>query len=182
MIPGCRASTRSRPRLLRTVTTSRFHGTRHYPDVRWGTYRQIQARGGQVRKGERGTRILSFQDHRRIAVTDERGRPVRDTPRASASTAMSASPRPSSLVRILRHYLTPLVGAGPQLREARPEYRHNMGEEDLRETVRVRGTASKRIVCVPPQHHPARIELVAAGRPAPTRRPGPACGSRRRAS
>ena len=79
MIPGCRASTRSRPRLLRTVTTSRFHGARHYPDVRWGTYRQIQARGGQVRKGERGTRILSFQDHRKIAVTDERGRPVRDT-------------------------------------------------------------------------------------------------------
>ena len=52
---------------------------RHYPDVRWGTCRQIRARGGQVRKGERGTRILSFQDHRRIAVTDERGRPVRDT-------------------------------------------------------------------------------------------------------
>ena len=47
--------------------------------MRWGTYRQIQARGGQVRKGERGTRILSFQDHRRIAVTDERGRPVTDT-------------------------------------------------------------------------------------------------------
>ncbi len=49
-----------------------------YGDVRWGTYRQIQARGGQVRKGERGTRILSFQDKKRIAVTDERGRPRRD--------------------------------------------------------------------------------------------------------
>ena len=48
-----------------------------YGDVRWGTYRQIQARGGQVRKGERGT-ILSFQDKKRIAVTDERGRPRRD--------------------------------------------------------------------------------------------------------
>ena len=51
---------------------------RGYADVRWGTYRQIQARGGQVRKGERGTRILSFRDHRKIAVTDGRGRPVRD--------------------------------------------------------------------------------------------------------
>ena len=51
---------------------------RGYADVRWGTYRQIQARDGQVRKGEQGTRILSFQDHRKIAVTDERGRPVRD--------------------------------------------------------------------------------------------------------
>ena len=45
-----------------------------YGDVRWGTYRQIQKQGGQVRKGERGTRILSFQDKKRIAVTDERGR------------------------------------------------------------------------------------------------------------
>ena len=51
---------------------------RGYGDVRWGTYRQIQARDGQVRKGEQGTRILSFQDHRRIAVNDERGRPKRD--------------------------------------------------------------------------------------------------------
>ena len=49
-----------------------------YADVRWGTYRQTQARDGQVRKGEQGTRILSFQDHRKIAVNDERGRPVRD--------------------------------------------------------------------------------------------------------
>ena len=49
-----------------------------YGDVRWGTYRQIQARGGQVRKGERGTRILSFQDKKRIAVTDERGKPKRN--------------------------------------------------------------------------------------------------------
>ena len=52
--------------------------SRGYADVRWGTYRQIQARGGQVRKSERGTRILSFRDHRRLPVTDERGRPVRD--------------------------------------------------------------------------------------------------------
>ena len=52
--------------------------SRGYADVRWGTYRQIQAHGGQVRKGEQGTRILSFQDHRKITVTDERDRPVRD--------------------------------------------------------------------------------------------------------
>ena len=52
---------------------------RGYADVRWGTYRQIQALGGQLRKGEQGTRILSFQDHKRIAVTDERGQPVTDS-------------------------------------------------------------------------------------------------------
>ena len=49
-----------------------------YGDVRWGTYRQIQTQGGQVRKGERGTRILSFQDRKRLPVTDDRGKPVRD--------------------------------------------------------------------------------------------------------
>ena len=51
---------------------------RGYSDIRWGTYRQIQAHRGQIRKGERGTRILSFQDHRRIAVKDPQGRLVTD--------------------------------------------------------------------------------------------------------
>ena len=51
---------------------------RGYADVRWGTYRQIQAQGGQVRRGERGTRILSYRDRRRVRLTDERGRTVRD--------------------------------------------------------------------------------------------------------
>ena len=60
---------------LHLAAVQQEHG---YGDVRWGTYRQIQARGGQVRKGERGTRILSFQDKKRIAVTDEQGRPRRD--------------------------------------------------------------------------------------------------------
>ena len=49
-----------------------------YSDNRWGTYKQIQAAGGHVRKGERGTRILSFQDHRQVAVTDKAGKPVHD--------------------------------------------------------------------------------------------------------
>ena len=53
-------------------------GAKGYSDNRWGTYKQIQAAGGQVRKGERGTRILSFQDHRQIAVTDKAGKPVHD--------------------------------------------------------------------------------------------------------
>ena len=51
---------------------------RGYSDTRWGTYRQIQLQGGHVRKGERGTRILSYQDHRRVAVRDPQGRPVTD--------------------------------------------------------------------------------------------------------
>ena len=60
---------------LHLASVQQEHG---YGDVRWGTYRQIQARGGQVRKGETGTRILSFQDHKRIAVTDAQGQPRRD--------------------------------------------------------------------------------------------------------
>ena len=39
-------------------------GAKGYSDNRWGTYKQIEAAGGHVRKGEKGTRILSFQDHK----------------------------------------------------------------------------------------------------------------------
>ena len=53
-------------------------GAKGYSENRWGTYKQIEAAGGQVRKGERGTRILSFQDHKQIAVTDKAGKPVHD--------------------------------------------------------------------------------------------------------
>ena len=60
---------------LHLAAMQQEHG---YGDVHWGTYRQIQKHGGQVRKGERGTRILSFQDKKKVAVTDERGRPRRD--------------------------------------------------------------------------------------------------------
>jgi len=51
---------------------------RGYSDSRWATYAQIQAAGDRVRKGERGTHILSFKTHRRVAVTDEKGQPVKD--------------------------------------------------------------------------------------------------------
>ena len=61
-----------------SVYLSVAQGAKGYSDNRWGTYKQIQAAGGQVRKGERGTRILSFQDHRQIAVTDKAGKPVHD--------------------------------------------------------------------------------------------------------
>ena len=49
-----------------------------YSDSRWATYAQIQAAGDRVRKDERGTRILSFKTHRRVAVKDEKGQPVKD--------------------------------------------------------------------------------------------------------
>ena len=58
-----------------SIYLSVAQGAKGYSDNRWGTYKQIQAAGGQVRKGERGTRILSFQDHKQIAFTDKAGKP-----------------------------------------------------------------------------------------------------------
>jgi len=45
---------------------------RGHTDVRWGTYRQIQAAGGQVRKGEKGTPVLGvFEPNREERVAKE---------------------------------------------------------------------------------------------------------------
>ena len=44
-------------------------------DNRWGTYRQITAAGGQVRKGQKGTQVLFFTDRTRKT---EQGKPVKD--------------------------------------------------------------------------------------------------------
>ncbi len=49
-----------------------------YSDSRWATYAQIEAAGDRVRKGERGTHILSFKTHRRVAVKDVKGKPLKD--------------------------------------------------------------------------------------------------------
>ena len=61
-----------------TVRLMAVAADKGYSDSRWATYGQIRAAGGQIRKGERGTRILSFKTHRRVAVTDEKGQPVKD--------------------------------------------------------------------------------------------------------
>ena len=47
-------------------------------DNRWGTYNQIKAAGGQIRKGERGTRILIYKRVDRKAEKDEQGKTVKD--------------------------------------------------------------------------------------------------------
>ena len=49
-----------------------------FGDNRWGTYKQIAAAGGQVRKGERGTQVLFFTDRVREPVKDQEGQPVKD--------------------------------------------------------------------------------------------------------
>ena len=47
-------------------------------DNRWGTYNQIREAGGQVRKGERGTRVLFFTDRTAKAAKDEQGKTLKD--------------------------------------------------------------------------------------------------------
>ena len=51
---------------------------RGYSDNRWGTYKQIKAAGGHVRRGEKGT-IISYVDYtRRVKRQDDEGKPVKD--------------------------------------------------------------------------------------------------------
>jgi len=51
---------------------------RGYADERWGTYRQVRDLDGQVRKGEKGTRILYWHFEDRRVAKDSSGRPVLD--------------------------------------------------------------------------------------------------------
>ena len=45
---------------------------------RWGAYNQIREAGGQVRKGERGTKVLFFTDRTAHAAKDEQGKVLKD--------------------------------------------------------------------------------------------------------
>ncbi len=48
---------------------------RGYTDTRWGTYRQIAADGGHVKRGEKGTKILFFSRQKVVRAKDEQGQP-----------------------------------------------------------------------------------------------------------
>ena len=60
---------------------------RGYQDERWGTYKQVEGLGGQVRRGQKGAAILYWQfEMRKLArdrngrkVLDEEGKPVYET-------------------------------------------------------------------------------------------------------
>ena len=47
-------------------------------DNRWGTYRQIEALGGQVRRGEKGTKVLFYQNRTEQPEKDEAGKIRKD--------------------------------------------------------------------------------------------------------
>ena len=46
-----------------------------YSDPRWGTFNQIKALGGHVRKGEKGEQIVFFARHKKLVQRDENGKP-----------------------------------------------------------------------------------------------------------
>ena len=58
---------------LMAVARKREHG-----DNRWGTYNQIREAGGQVRKGEKGVRVVYYKDRGAVVETDEAGQPKKD--------------------------------------------------------------------------------------------------------
>ena len=47
-------------------------------DNRWGTYRQIETLGGQVRRGEKGTQVLFYQNRTERPAKDEEGKIRKD--------------------------------------------------------------------------------------------------------
>ena len=49
-----------------------------YQDERWGTYKQVQGLGGQVRRSEKGSAILFWQFETRKLAHDRNGKPVLD--------------------------------------------------------------------------------------------------------
>ena len=51
---------------------------RGYQDERWGTYKQVQGLGGQVRRGQKGASILFWQWESKKLARDGAGRPVLD--------------------------------------------------------------------------------------------------------
>ena len=51
---------------------------RGYRDERWGTYKQVEGLGGQVRRGQRGSSILFWQWETKKLARDGSGRPVLD--------------------------------------------------------------------------------------------------------
>ena len=61
-------------------------------DNRWGTYRQIEAMGGQVRRGEKGTQVLFYQNRTEQPAKDEEGK-IRKDKALTAKRSMEEAER-----------------------------------------------------------------------------------------
>ncbi len=61
-----------------SIVLTALAARRGYADERWATYKQIQEAGGQVRKGERGVRLIHVRTAVKRVRRDENGKPLRD--------------------------------------------------------------------------------------------------------
>ena len=106
---------------------------RGYSDHRWGTYKQIKAAGGQVRRGERGTSIVYFKTHRSKAIKDNQGKPVKDKDGMQVYERVPVKPFP-------KHYVVFNVEQAdrlklPELPEAKPSWEaHDAADRVIRGT------------------------------------------------
>ena len=69
---------------------------RGYSDHRWGTYKQIKAAGGFVRKGEKGTTIVYLKTDRRQPVKDDARKPVQDKDGSRPMSGCPSGPFPNT--------------------------------------------------------------------------------------
>ena len=104
---------------------------RGYSDHRWGTYKQIKAAGGFVRKGEKGTTIVYLKTHRRQPVKDDAGKPVKDKDGRQVYERVPVRPFP-------KHYVVFNVEQAerlnlPELPDAKPSWKaHDDAERVIR--------------------------------------------------
>ena len=122
---------------------------RGYSDSRWATYGQIQAAGDQIRKGERGTHILSFKTIAALPSKTSKANPSRiktgskstgtrncpalspaSIPSSTSSRRATSSlsrgrnrPRPGRLTNGRRRLSTPLASPSSTSRETAPTTR-----------------------------------------------------------
>ena len=104
---------------------------RGYSDHRWGTYKQIKAAGGFVRKGEKGTTIVYLKTHRRQPIKDDAGKPVKDKDGRQVYERVPVRPFP-------KHYVVFNVEQAerlnlPELPDAKPSWKaHDDAERVIR--------------------------------------------------
>ena len=105
---------------------------RGFGDNRWGTYRQIAEAGGQVRKGERGTKVLFYTDGPANLNRDLRsaGRRSFSAPSRVDRSRLHRIARGSKRPAAFGHPLAPfdVVGARhavPDARQPGPEVGHS---------------------------------------------------------
>ena len=102
-------------------------------DNRWGTYRQIEAAGGQVRRGEKGTKVLFYQNRTEQPAKDETGKIRKDK---EGNTIYEETERSQAVMRqytVFNVEQTDGLKLPPREAEATPEWdAHREADKVLR--------------------------------------------------